>query len=509
MFVAALAALVLSFGAPTVAHAGLLGGLLGVVGGTLDSVTGILTSGWDDDASTPPVPMSTVADAIGADDLWRYGITGKGVGVAVIDTGMVPVKGLTGTDKVVNGPDLSFDSQSDDLRYLDGFGHGTHMAGIIAGNDGTRGGFRGVAPGAQLVNVKVGAYDGAVDVSQVIAAIDWVVQHRNDPGMNIRVLNLSFGTDGVQSHLLDPLAHAVEVAWRHGIVVVVGAGNDGTDRPMLVNPAMNPYVIAAGAVDLKATASVTDDKVAPFSSRGSPSRWADLVAPGVSIASLRDPGSTIDQEHPGAVVDDRFFRGSGTSQAAAVTSGAVALLLQARPNLSPDQVKALLKATATPIAGATSRQQGTGRLDVKLAALDPIPLGATQKWTTGSGTGTLEAARGSAHVADDGIELTGEQDIFGRPWNGATWAPAALAGTTWTDGTWNGSVWTGDCWCGESWTGRTWIGRTWIGSSWTGRTWIGRTWIGRTWIGRTWIDDGWTGRTWIGSSWTGRVWMSA
>jgi serine protease AprX len=233
------------------------------------------------------------------------------------------------------------------------------------------------------------------------------------------------------------------------------------------------------------------------------------VAPGVSIASLRDPGSTIDQEHPGAVVDDRYFRGSGTSQAAAVTSGAVALLLQARPNLSPDQVKALLKATATPIAGAGLRAQGAGRLDVKLAAVDPVPLGASQKWTTGAGTGSLEAARGTAHAADDGIDLTGEQDIFGRPWNGATWAPAAMAGTTWTDGTWNGSVWTGDCWCGESWTGRTWIGRTWIGSSWTGRTWIGRTWIGRTWTGRTWIGDGWTGRTWIGSSWTGRVWMSA
>jgi serine protease AprX len=327
--------------------------------------------------------------------------------------------------------------------------------------------------------------------------------------MNIRVLNLSYGTDSVQSHLIDPLAYAVEVAWRHGIVVVVGAGNDGTDRPRLVNPAVNPYVIAVGAADLHATASVTDDTVAPFSSRGSSSRSADLVAPGVSIASLRDPGSTIDQEHPGAVVEERFFRGSGTSQAAAVTSGAVALLLQARPKLSPDQVKALLKATATPIAGAGLRAQGAGRLDVKLAAVDPVPLGASQKWTTGAGTGSLEAARGTAHVADDGIDLTGEQDIFGRPWNGATWAPAAMAGTTWTDGTWNGSVWTGDCWCGESWTGRTWIGRTWIGSSWTGRTWIGRTWIGRTWTGRTWIGDGWTGRTWIGSSWTGRVWMSA
>jgi serine protease AprX len=114
--------------------------------------------------------------------------------------------------KIINGPDLSFESQSDELRYLDTYGHGTHLAGIIAGNDGTEDGFRGVAPGARVVNVKVANYEGAVDVSQVIAAIDWVVQHRNDNGMNIRVINLAYGTDSTQSPMLDPLSFAVEQA---------------------------------------------------------------------------------------------------------------------------------------------------------------------------------------------------------------------------------------------------------------------------------------------------------
>ena len=470
-------------------------------------------AGWDDGVTAPPVPLDVVTDAIGADELWRSGITGDGVDVAVIDTGMVPVTGLADPGKVVNGPDLSFDSQSDGHRYLDGFGHGTHMAGIIAGNDGAAGDFRGVAPGARLVNVKVGASDGAVDVSQVIAAIDWVVQHRDDDGMNIRVLSLSYGTDGTQDHLLDPLAYAVEVAWRHGIVVVVGAGNDGTDWPSLVNPATNPHVIAVGAADLHATASRSDDTVAPFSSRGTTARHADLVAPGVSIASLRNPGSVIDELHPEAVVDERFFRGSGTSQATAVAAGAAALLLDARPSLTPDGVKALLTSTATPVADATAQDQGAGLLDVRQAARASASSAASpQTWAYGSGTGSLELARGSVHVFDVGDPLEGEQDIFGRPWDGSAWAPAALAGTTWSDGTWNGSEWTGSCWCGDSWTGRTWIGSTWTGRTWTGRTWIGRTWIGRTWTGsswtgRTWAGSTWTGRTWVGRTWVGRTWI--
>ena len=500
-----LAGLVLVAGAAP-ADAGLIGGLLGTATGLVGGLVGVVLPGWDDGATTPPVPMTTVAQAIGADDLWSRGYTGKGVGVAVIDTGVVAVEGLTTAGKVANGPDLSFESQIDSNRYMDGYGHGTHMAGIIAGNDGTYGGFKGVAPGAKLVNMRVGASDGGVDVSQVIASIDWAVQHKNDAGLNIRVINLSFGTDGVQRADLDPLAFAVESAWRNGVVVVVGGGNDGTARAMLTNPATNPFVIAVGAADLNATATVTDDKVAPFSSRGSATRGVDFVAPGVSIASLRDPGSTIDQEHPGSVVDSRFFRGSGTSQAAAVTSGAVALLLQARPALTPDQVKAVLRSTATPIVGAELRAQGAGRLDVNLASLDVVPLGSTQSFAKGTGAGSLEAARGSSHVADEGVELRGEKDIFGQPWNGSAWAPRSLAGTSWSGGKWNGSDWTGSCWCSTSWAGTSWTGSRWIGTSWNGSRWIDQTWTGSRWIGSRWIDDDWSGSRWIGGSWTGKAW---
>lgn len=497
-------------GSAAPAGAGLLSpvtGLLSPVTGTVNGLLGIVTAGWDDGATTPPVSMRTVADAIGADDLWARGVDGTGVGVALLDSGVVPVDGLAGPGKVVNGPDLSFESQADAYRHLDTFGHGTHMAGIIAGRD-SAGGFKGVAPGAHLVSLKLATREGATDVSQVIAAIDWVVQHRNDPGMNIRVLNLAFGTDSLQDYRVDPLAHAVESAARNGIVVVVSGGNDGSAWPALTNPATNPRVIAVGAVDLKGTASALDDTVAPFSSRGSSARSVDLVAPGVSLTSLRDPGSQIDTDHPGAVVQERFFRGSGTSQAAAVVAGAAALLLDARPDLNPDQVKRLLTSSATPLLGAGVRAQGAGRLNVNAASLLPALL-SQQPWAASTGTGSLEAARGSSHVAEDGVELVGERDIMGSAWNGARWAPSSTAGAAWSGGTWNGVDWAGSCWCGASWSGvTTWEGRSWTGRSWTGPSWTADEWLGRSWTGRSWTGRSWTGRSWTGRSWTGRSWTT-
>ena len=162
--------------------------------------------------------------------------------MAVLDTGVAPVPGLS--DKIVNGPDLSLDYQGGLPESVDAYGHGTHMAGIIAGRDAgsltdpTH--FVGVAPDARIVNVKVGAADGATDVSQVIAGIDWVVQHRHDNGLNIKVLNLSFGTLSTQSYTVDPLAYAAEVAWTHGVMVVAAAGNDGTADEATRRPGVRP-----------------------------------------------------------------------------------------------------------------------------------------------------------------------------------------------------------------------------------------------------------------------------
>ena len=447
----------------------------------------------------PPTTMDRVDRAIGADLLWGKGITGAGVDVAVIDSGIAKVPGLDGS-RVVEGPDLSFDSQFPEGEHNDGYGHGTHLAGIVAGNDGK--GFKGVAPGARLVDVKVGSYDGAVDVSQVLAAIDWVVQNRNN-GLNIKVINLSYGTDGTQDPRTDPLTYAVEVAWRAGITVVVAGGNDGITRNTLTDPAYDPYVIAVGADDLGLTKNLVDlpidDAVAEFSSR-STGRSVDLIAPGVSIVSQRVPGSWIDQNYGSATYQTDYFRGSGTSQAAAVVSGSVALLLQKDPKLTPDQVKDLLVRSADGLLLTPTSAQGAGRIDVATAAA-LAPRAVTQTWPKATGTGSIEKARGSSHVADGGTELTGERDIMGVAWNGGAWAKASLAGTSWDKGRWNGTLWTGAAWSGLVWPTADWSGDSWAGRSWTGRSWTGRSWTAGNWTGRSWTGRSWTGRSWTGGSW--------
>src|SRR5712692_7329431 len=420
---------------------------------------------------------TNLASIINATPAYAAGLTGKGVDVALIDSGVAPVDGLTVPGKVINGPDLSFDSQASNLAYLDGYGHGTHMAGLIAGRDTAVGAvpdashFTGVAPDARILNVKVGAADGSVDVSQVIAAIDWVVQHRGDNGLNVRVLNLSFGTDSPQPYVFDPLAYAAEVAWRKGIVVVVAGGNDGKTATSLADPAVDPFVIAVGADDPMGTMTPLDDAPASFSSRGNANRHVDVLAPGKSLISLRDPNSVVDTNFPSARVGTRFFRGSGTSQAAAVTSGAAALLLQQRPNLSPDQVKALFTTSAVGVKGG-SNLGGSGLIDVG-KAMTTVVGRSTQDYPYSRGTGTLEGARGSAHLVDPltGQSLSGERDIFGQTWNGTTWAPAALSGSSWSGGTWNGSTWSGSSWSGSSWSGSSWSGSSWSGSSWSGSSW--------------------------------------
>jgi subtilisin family serine protease len=458
----------------------------------------------DYDPKTDVSSMYSITHEItGASDLWEDGFTGDGVGVAMIDSGVAPVPGLLTGGKVVNGVDLSFESQSPYLRHLDTFGHGTHMAGIIAGQDSQMPWYRkrestpfqGMAPGAHIINVKVADANGATDVSQVIAAIDWVVQHRNDRGLNIRVLNLSFGTDGVQDYRLDPLAHAAEVAWRKGIVVVVAAGNGGYGSNKLNNPAYDPYVLAVGAADGNGTSTHTDDTIPPFSSCGDALRRPDLVAPGKSVVSLRSFFSSADLLSPSGRVGTRFFRGSGTSQAAAVVSGAAALLIGQRPEVTPDQVKALLASTANELPGATPACQGAGMIDLRKLSTTPTPQ-AVQTHATSTGLGSLDAARGSTRLADGEDVLEGEFDIFGNPWDAKSWSAKSWSEDSWNGGTWNGKSWSGTSWSGKSWSGASWATTTWLQDSWSGKSWSEASWSAKSWSGKSWSGKSWSTDQW-------------
>lgn len=514
---------------------------------TTNSPVKLLSSTFD--PTTDPGSTLGVVNSMGAPAFWRQGIYGDGVDVALIDSGVAPVNGLTYPGKVVHGPDLSPESQSPALDHLDTYGHGTHLAGIIAGRDDgltnpaayTKDTFVGVAPGARIVSVKAADVGGSTDITQLLAAIDWVVQNRNSHGMNIRVLNLSFGTDSTQDYRVDPLTYAVEQAWHKGIVVVAAGGNDGPGTTSLTNPAYDPYVIAVGGADGRGTKTVTDDVIGDFSSNGSETRRPDLVAPGKSIVSLKSPGSYADVAHPEGHVGGRFMRASGTSQAAAVVSGAAALLLQQRPNLTPDQVKALLTATASPLANAHATAQGGGMLNLTSVARARTPhLGrVAQTWERATGTGSVELTRGSYHLYDGEVPLTGEFDLFGNPFVSSEWAARSAADRAWDGGSWNGSVWTGDgftaatcvdpsflpepdpeadaepacvpvsdIWTGNTWTANRWSANRWSANTWTGNTWTANTWTGNTWTGNTWTGNTWTGNTWTANRWSGNTWTA-
>ena len=467
------------------------------------------------DAQGDKGSLYNIAEVLGAHAAYSAGITGKGVGVALIDTGVTKVRGLD-TGNVVDGADLSFDSQDPATVHVDGFGHGTHLASIIAGRDAAGSprsyldatAYNGIAPDATLVNVKVGAGDGTVDVSQVIAGIDWVVEHANDKGLNIRVINLSYGTDSTQDSSIDPLAYAVENAWRHGIVVVAAGGNDGETAKTLADPASDPHVIAVGAMDDAGTVSRADDTVPSWSTHGTDERAVDVVAPGVSVLGLRNPGGLADTLFPDSRVGDRFARASGTSQAAAVVSGEVALLLQAFPGMTPDLVKQVVTQSASGTPGAGQKMRGNGTVDVtkaqKLTPSGALKSLAPSPW--GTGTGSLEAARGSAHVSNGTSELTGEVDVLGQAWNGAAWARSTASLTAWNGGQWRGTTWTGATWSGGAWPATRWTATDWDGVSYASDQWTARMWRGESWSARMWRDEDWSARMWRDEDWSARMW---
>ena len=396
---------------------------------------------------------------------WHGLEAGTGVDVAVIDTGVAPVDGLDG-DYVLHGPDLSFEASTPEVAYLDTYGHGTHMAGIIAGR---RVGHEGVAPGARIVSLKVAGHDGITTVPQVVAAIDWVIDHRDTDNLNIRVLNLSLGQAGVTNHQGDLLSAAVERAWDAGIFVVVAAGNSGDTQSQLDSPAIDPYVMAVGAVDPYSDRDRDERTVPNWSGHGDGTRNPDIVAPGRSILSYRVPGSTIDTLMPSARYNDDLFRGSGTSQAAAVMSGFAAAVIAEYPHLTNDQVKDTITYQAMQMAGFSATRAGDGHLD------GPDPFAHGVRTSAGPQNHTRAAGNGTGIAAPTG-----------STWSGGTWSGSTWSGTTWSGGTWSRSTYRPTRSCRSTWSGGTWSGSTWSGGTWSGGTWSGGTWSGATWSGNGW-----------------------
>lgn len=303
--------------------------------------------------------------AIGAGPAWRLGVNGRGVGVAVIDTG-------------INGDLADFRVAPDNpaSRVIasavtnpcatdakDHYGHGTHVAGLIAGNSNTYpmsnpnyAAYLGVAPRANLISVKASDDDGRASVLDVIHGLQFVVDTQST--YNTRVVNLSLSSSVAESYKTDPLDAAVEHAWMRGIVVVAAAGNDG-GAPDAVSyaPGNDPYIITAGAVDDRGTTQTEDDKLASWSSRGKTQdgvKKPEVLAPGTGLVSTLAPNSDFVELCPTCVVDGGYFRLGGTSMSSALVAGVAALVVDARPWLTPNQVKAAITDTMTSVPGTGS-----------------------------------------------------------------------------------------------------------------------------------------------------------
>jgi serine protease AprX len=376
--------------------------------------------------------------------------TGKGVGVAVIDTGiaghLADFKGADGRSRVI----ASAVTNPGAKTATDTYGHGTHVAGILAG-DGTqrgsadplRGRYVGVAPEASLISVKVSDENGVATVLDVIYGLQFVVDRKAD--YNIRVVNLSLESTAQQSYKTDPLDAAVESAWFSGIVVVAAAGNHGaTEAAANYAPGNDPFVITVGGLDDNGTKGPDDDFPADWSSVGRTQDGfakPDVMAPGARIVSTLAPSSAFTALCPTCVVAGEYIRAGGTSMAAPVVSGIVAMMLQRHPEWTPDQVKAILKSTARSISG-------------------PVPevnAGGAVAATTPSGSGP------NAGIAPNTLvnPATGAIDYSRSSWSRSSWSSASDALTAgFARSSWS-------CTCGTSGSSVDPSRSSWSRSSWS------------------------------------------
>ncbi|MDX6197759.1 MAG: serine protease AprX [Actinomycetota bacterium] len=371
--------------------------------------------------------------------------SGRGVTVAIVDTGVADTQALDrASGRLVDGVDTSplttGAAPVTSGRFGDGHGHGTFMASLVAGGpvEGTGNMAVGIAPAATVVVVKVADASGETSLSSVVAGLDWVTAHAD----TIDIANLSFSHSRPgNGYGADPLNAAVERVAQAGVVPVVSAGNSADE---VGDPGFDPRALTVGAADLKGKKPV----VAPFSGSAVAAgvQKPDLVANGVSVLGVLPEDALVARQNPSAYAGGGLWRGTGTSQATAVVSGAAALLLQAHPTATPAQVKASLRASARDLPGL---RDGRGLLD------------PTDKLVSGPDGAAL----------DGGGDLTGEGTFDASSWSASSWSASSWSASSWSASSWSGATWNGESWTASSWSASSWSASSWSASSWSAAAW--------------------------------------
>jgi serine protease AprX len=383
-------------------------------------------------ADNPVVKNSSAVDtknlvnaynySVRADKLWSAGYNGKGITVAILDSGIDTTSGIRNDfgSRVLANVKINTSA----VYVADKYGHGTHVAAIVAG-DGTlsSGKYVGIAPGVNLLNVKFSDDEGKASEKDLVNGLQWVYDNREK--YNIRVVNISSNVAAQGSYRESPTAAAVEALWFAGVVVIVSSGNRGGEEcSVCYSPANDPFVISVGAIDDSGTKDTSDDYMKNWSSYGTTldgHSKPELVAPGARIVAYM-PGGALQKNHPSNVIDKAYFRMGGTSMAAPVVSGVVALVLQVRPNLTPDEVKWLLMETARSYK---NQVPGTGGL---------VTADTAAFWTKAIGRAN-QGLEPSPLLA----EMMGSTDS-NTSWANTSWANTSWANTSWANTSWANAI---------------------------------------------------------------------
>lgn len=430
---------------------------------------------------------------------------GEGVTIAVVDTGVHDSPALAGrlTHVDVTG---TYDG---DQR--DPYGHGTFVAGVAAGNGAgsENGEYAGVAPGADVLDVRVANADGETDLVTVLRGLE--------AAQGADVVNLSMSSGSPLPYQIDPLTTALDRLWAAGVVVVVPTGNDGPAKGSVTSPGSDPTLLTVGALDENGTATHADDTVPAFSGRGpAPQGIAkpDLVAPGRSLVSLRSPGSAVDVDNASARVGDAYFRGSGTSFATAAVSGAAAVLLEQR-DLSPGQVKAVVRRSAYADAKGlkNDRDAGRGGLDVAAAATAVAPV-VEAPADTDPPAGDIEVWHDFLAALLDGDRAAAANSWSrlspeAHRWAAHRWAALDGSARSWAANSWSAHRWAGADGSSDAWQMRFWAAHRWAAHRWANDEFVASRWAANSWSAHRWADDDLEASRWAASRWAASRWAAS